>query len=82
MIETIMIRIKNFIKSPHMTLFTGMMLLVVGIFEITETALENNIGHDIRITHALFILAAQHILVSMVHIIEGVKKINVYVEEE
>ncbi len=73
--------LKKFLESPKTSLAIGIMLLAAGIFEATETMIEKVVeellGFDIGAHHGVMIFGLSHILLAVVHILEGLEHVGV-----
>ncbi len=69
-------KLKAILKSPYFSLIMGAILIFCGIMETAEFALEHFIGIEIGTQHGLIIFGMSHILISMIHIVDGLENIS------
>ena len=77
--------LRRIIKSPYTTLTTALILLVSGIFEVSETVLEDILQMEIRAHHGVLLFALVQIFVAIEHILsglEGIEKVEEIEEKE
>lgn len=74
--------IKGFIRKPNVTMGVGIVLIICGLFETTETALENFFNIDVGAGHGIILLGIIQILHSIVITIEGIENVGLASEEQ
>lgn len=70
-------KLRKMIRSPYFSFTMGMMLLICGILEATETILEDFINIDLGTHHGLIIFGFGQVLKSLTDIFEGTESIVV-----
>ncbi len=66
----------SFFNLPSVKLITGIVLLVSGVLELSDSALEKLFGIDLRIHHGIIIFAITKVLGSVAEILEGSEKVS------
>ena len=80
--KQLLTKCKHFFESPKTSLATGIILLVAGILESTESFIEGLLGIEVRVTHGIIIFALGHIFIAIIHIVEGMENIEISQLEE
>lgn len=74
-------RIRDALRSPAATMTIGVVLIAFGVFETTETALEQFLHVDLGAGHGIMVLGVFQLLHSIVIAVEGVEDVSVASEE-
>ena len=72
----------KFVRSPFVTMAVGILLVLIGIFETTETAMEKLFHFHLNVGHGVLIVGVFNVLHSIVIFIEGLENISVASEEQ
>jgi hypothetical protein len=75
-------KLTTFLNSPTVRLVTAIVLLVSGILELTESALEKLLHFEVRIHHGLIFFALAKTLGAIAELIEGREKVVKAKEEK
>ncbi len=73
----IRVTIQKIIRSPYFSFAMGMMLLLCGILEATETIIEDFVNVEVKTHHGLILFGFGQILKSITDILEGTESIVV-----
>lgn len=74
--------VRKLIRSPYTSITTGGILLVSGLFESAETALEKILDVEIESYMGIIIFAVVQILKAMTDVFEGLERLEVAEMEE
>lgn len=75
-------RIRDVIRSPGVTMSMGLILIVFGLLETTDTALERLLHIDIGTGHGFILVGIVQVLHSIVIMIEGIENVSIAAEEQ
>jgi len=59
------------IRSPHFSMGLGIVLVLCGLLEMTETFIERFMGTHVKSYHGLMIFGLGQFMISLVHILSG-----------
>lgn len=69
--------LKKILRSPYISIFTGVILFASGVFESTETALEKFFHIEIESYMGIIVFSIVQILKAITDIFEGLEKFEV-----
>ena len=62
--------------SPYLNLVVGLLLVVAAIFELSETLVEELLGVDVRVAHALLLVGLVTLIRALEEIFQGLEHVR------
>lgn len=64
------------VNSPYLNLFVGLLLVAAALFELSETLVEEVLGVDIQVAHAIFLLGLLTLIRAVEEILQGLEHVR------